>query len=67
MFITRKQLKEKIAEAVNREQEKWDIWRRLSGVEDNLYRDMQRLDERISRLEQQPVHQKGECKAVKGL
>lgn len=66
MFITRKQLKEKIAEAVNREQEKRDIWRRLSGVEDNLYRDMQRLDERISRLEHS-VKQEEECKAVKGL
>ena len=43
-----------------------DIWRRLSGVEDNLYRDMQRLDERISRLEHS-VKQEEECKAVKGL
>ena len=65
MFITRKQLNERIAEAVKREHERRDIWERISRAEDSLYRDMQRLDERISRLEQQTVYQKEECKAVK--
>ena len=64
MFITRKQLNERIAEAVNQERERQDTWGYMRRVEDDLCRNMQRLDERISRLEQQ-AYQKEERKAVK--
>ena len=64
MFITRKQLNERIAEAVNRERERQDTWGHMRRVEDDLCRNMQRLDERISRLEQL-AYQKEERKAVK--
>lgn len=64
MFITRKQLNEKIAEAVNREREKQDAWGYMRRVKDDLCRNMQWLDERISRLEHS-VKQEEECKAVK--
>ena len=64
MFITRKQLNEMIAEAVNRERERQDTWGYMRRVEDDLCRNMQRLDERISRLEQL-AYQKEERKAVK--
>lgn len=65
MFITRKQLNERIAEAVNRERERQDTWGYVRRVEDDLCRNMQRLEDRITRLEQQLVYQKEERKAVK--
>lgn len=64
MFITRKQLNERIAEAVNRERERQDTWGYMRRVEDDLCRNMQRLEDRITRLEQL-AYQKEECKAVK--
>lgn len=66
MFLTRKQLEEKICERVNREMERRDMYDRMDRFETRIYKDMQNFDERLRRLENSNCMRPEEvCKAVK--